>query len=67
MQRQITDKSIARFKFRVKALTRRSRGVSFQKVVADLNPLLRKWDGYFGFGQAYQLRPLDAWVRRRLR
>lgn len=67
VRRQIADKSIARFKSRVKELTRRSRGVSFQKVVADLNPLLRGWGGYFGFGQAYQLKPLDAWVRRRLR
>lgn len=67
IRRQIADKAVARFKSRVRNLTRRSRGVSLQKVVADLNPLLRGWGGYFGFGQARQLQPLDSWVRRRLR
>ncbi len=67
IRRRIADKAVARFKSRVRELTRRSRGVSLQKVVADLNPLLRGWGGYFGFGQARQLQSLDSWVRRRLR
>jgi hypothetical protein len=31
-------------------------------MIADLNPLLRGWAGYFGFSQL-----LDGWTRRRLR
>ena len=32
-----------------------------------LNPLLRGWDGYFGFSQLHELSSLDGWTRRRLR
>jgi hypothetical protein len=46
---------------------RRHRGVSLQRIVADLNPLLRGWAGYFGFSQWRELASLDGWTRRRLR
>ncbi len=36
-------------------------------MIADLNPLLRGWAGYFGFSQGRELSSLDGWVRRRLR
>jgi RNA-directed DNA polymerase len=36
-------------------------------MIADLNPLLRGWAGYFGFSQLHELASLDGWTRRRLR
>ena len=48
-------------------LTRRHRGVSLERMIADLNPLLRGWAGYFGFSQLHELSSLDGWTRRRLR
>ena len=66
-QRRIADKAVARFKDRVRELTRRHRGVSLERMIADLNPLLRGWAGYFGFTQWPELASLDGWTRRRLR
>jgi RNA-directed DNA polymerase len=66
-RRRIADKAVARFKDRVRALTGRNRGVSLQRMVADLNPLMRGWAGYFGLSQMRELPSLDGWIRRRLR
>src|SRR4051812_27642259 len=66
-RRRIADKALARFKDRVRGLTRRHRGVSLERMIADLNPLLRGWAGYFGFSQWRELASLDGWTRRRLR
>jgi len=65
--RVVAPKAIARFKNRVRDLTRRYRGVSLKTVVAGLNPLLRGWAGYFGFSEGRELESLDGWIRRRLR
>src|SRR6201987_1999069 len=66
-RRRIADKAVARFKDRVRDLTRRHRGVGLDRMIADLNPLLRGWAGYFGFSQLHELASLDGWIRRRLR
>ena len=66
-RQRIADKAVARFKDRVRDLTRRHRGVSLERMIADLNPLLRGWAGYFGFSQLHELSSLDGWTRRRLR
>ena len=57
---------VARFKDRVRDLTRRHRGVSLQRMITDLNPLLRGWAGYFGFSQLRELASLDGWTRTAL-
>jgi len=67
-RRRIAPQSIARFKSRVRGLTRRTGGSSLGQVVDELAPYLRGWRGYFGFCQTPSLlRDLDGWVRRRLR
>jgi RNA-directed DNA polymerase len=66
-RRCIAAKAVTRFKDRVRALTRRHRGVSLEKMIADLNPFVRGWAGYFGFSQWHELPSLDGWIRRRLR
>ena len=67
-RRRISGKARKRFRGRVKEITRRSRGVSLERVVAELNTFLRGWIGYFGFCQTPSvLQDLDKWIRRRLR
>jgi RNA-directed DNA polymerase len=67
LRRCVAPKAIARFKSRVRELTGRSRGVSMARVIADLNPILRGWAGYFRLSQWGELASLDGWIRRRLR
>ena len=52
VRRCVAPKAIARFKSRVRELTGRSRGVSMTRMIADLNPFLRGWAGYFGVSRA---------------
>jgi RNA-directed DNA polymerase len=67
-RRRIAPKSMDRFKDRVRAITRRTRGVSLQEMVKDLNVYLRGWYGYFRFCQTPSvLDDLDSWIRRRFR
>ena len=67
-RREIAPKSVERFKHRVRETTRRTRGVSLDRVVADLRPYLRGWAEYFGWCETpSKLADLDKWVRRRLR
>jgi RNA-directed DNA polymerase len=66
-RRKSAPKALARFKARVKTLTRRNQGRSLGHVIATLNPYLRGWVGYFGFCQTSKvLRDLDSWIRHRL-
>ena len=61
-------KAVARFKQRVRELTRRTRGVKVETMVAQLSRYLTGWRGYFGFCQTPTvLRRLEEWLRRRLR
>jgi group II intron maturase len=66
-RRCIVDKAVTRFKDRVRELTGRRRGASLEKMIADLNPFVRGWAGYFGFSKWHELPSLDGWIRRRLR
>jgi group II intron reverse transcriptase/maturase len=64
----IADQSIFRLKKKVKELTKRNRGVSFEKVISELEPVLRGWFNYFRVAKCKRLlRNLDAWIRRKLR
>ena len=67
-KRRIAPKALARFSQRVRALTRRTRGISTPAMVKQLATYLRGWGGYFGFCQTPSvLDELNGWVRRRLR
>jgi RNA-directed DNA polymerase len=67
-RRKIAPKALARFKARVKALTRRNQGRSLRHVITTLSEYLRGWIGYFGFCQTPAvLRDLDSWIRHLLR
>lgn len=67
-KRRIAPKALARFQERVRELTRRTRGISLEQMIAQLGRYLSGWRGYFGFCQTPSvLRDLDSWIRRRLR
>jgi RNA-directed DNA polymerase len=67
-QRRIAPKAVARFKQKVRDLTRRTRGIRVEKMVEDLASYLRGWGSYFGFCQTPSvLESLNSWIRRRLR
>jgi RNA-directed DNA polymerase len=67
-RRRIAPKAVLRFKQRVRELTRRTRGVSIERMAEELARYLRGWIGYFGQSQTPSvLEDLEKWVRRRLR
>jgi len=67
-RRRIAPKAIARFKKRIRELTRRTRGVSIERMAEELSRYLRGWLGYFGRCQTPSvLERLEGWLRRRLR
>lgn len=64
----IQAKKVAAFKGKVKGITRRNSPVNLEKVIADLNPVLRGFANYFRMANCKGLlRDMMAWVRRRLR
>jgi RNA-directed DNA polymerase len=67
-KRRIAPKALARFKARVRELTRRTKGVSLEQRVRELSRYLCGWRGYFSYCETPSvLRDLDSWIRRRLR
>ncbi len=67
-KRRIAPKAVARFRKRIRELTRRTRGVSFRRMIDELSIYVRGWRGYFDFCQTPSvLEDLDSWIRRRLR
>src|SRR5271166_4604016 len=65
--RHVRQKSLNKFKDRIREKTRRTRGDSLACAVKDLNPLLRGWFGYFKHAHHTTFGKLDGFVRRRLR
>lgn len=67
-KRAIARSSKAKFKKRIRQLTKRNKGSSFQRVVRELRSYLLGWRGYFRSCQTPSvLRALDSWIHRRLR
>ena len=68
-QRRVRQKSLNALKDRVRARTIRSRGDSLGRIIADINPILRGWFGYFQHAQPVLgvFRRIDQVIRRRLR
>jgi len=65
---KLSTKAEKSLHYRVKQITRRSRGVSLERVITDLNEYLKGWLGYFRLMETPStLRDLDSWIRRRLR
>ena len=67
-KRSIAPASRAKFKKRVREITKRNRGSSLSRVISELRSYLIGWRGYFGFCETPSvLRQLESWIHRRLR
>jgi group II intron reverse transcriptase/maturase len=64
----VSEKAWQRLKTRVKALTRKTRPMTFDQRIAKINEVQRGWMNYFrGTSIQGKLRDLDGWLRNRLR
>jgi RNA-directed DNA polymerase len=66
-RRWVRKKSMKALKDKIRSKTRRSRGASMSAIVSELNPMLRGWFNYFKHAYWRTYRPIDQFVRRRLR
>jgi len=65
---RIHEKSIKRFKDKVREVTNRSKGISMETRIHRLNQITTGWVNYFGLADARnRMKSLDEWIRRRLR
>jgi len=68
LNRRISEKSIKRFKAKVRETTFRTRGQRIEKIVKELRRYLLGWQAYFNVTEVRSvLKELDSWIRRRLR
>lgn len=64
----IAPETTQRAKDKIRQLTWRSRGKSFEVVIAQLNQYLLGWIGYYHLSTWRSVwRELDSWIRRKLR
>ena len=62
-----TEKSIRRFRDRVRALTRRCAPLKTEDLIKELNPTLRGWGEYYKRAHVRTLfHKLDGWIVRRI-
>lgn len=61
------QKSMDKFKDKIRHLTGRTQGQSMSEVIAELNPTLRGWFAYFQHSHWTVFEELDGWIRMRLR
>ena len=66
-RRYVRSKSLKALKERLRQRTRRTRGDPIERVIADINPTLRGWFGYFKHAHRTTFTAIDGFVRRRLR
>ena len=66
-RRRVREKSLKQLKDRIREKTRRTRGESLARIIADVNATLRGWFGYFKHAHRTTFAPLDKMIRRRLR
>jgi RNA-directed DNA polymerase len=60
-------KSLDKLKDTIRAKTKRTNGHALRCILDDVNRTLRGWFGYFKHSCRSTFRPLDGWIRMRLR
>lgn len=65
--RLIRPKSKQKLRENLRKPTKRSNGRSMDAIIAEINPRLRGWFGYFQHALPGELSSMDGWVRMRLR
>ena len=64
----VSEKSLKRFKMRIRELSRRTRGRNIRKIIGELRRYLLGWFAYYGKSEYRSLfKELDSWIRRKLR
>jgi RNA-directed DNA polymerase len=64
----ISPKSLVRAQERIRQITSRNRGVSFDQGITELNSFLSGWLTFYRFAAfRFDLQCLDEWIRRKLR
>jgi RNA-directed DNA polymerase len=66
-RKYVRKKSFDKLKDKIRAKTSRSCGVSVEKVIENLNPLLRGWYNYFKHAYKTTFPYIDGFIRRRIR
>ena len=61
------QKSLEKFKERIREKTPRLRPGGMLTIVQDINRTLKGWFGYFKHSHWTTFKPLDGWIRQRLR
>ena len=61
------QKSLSKVKDKIRLHTRRANGNSLACIITQLNPILRGWFNYFQHSHWTTFRPVDGWIRMRLR
>lgn len=65
---RIREKKVCGLKEKVRKITRRNSPVNLEKVIKDLNPVLRGFANYFKAANCKEVfKELAKWIRRRLR
>jgi group II intron reverse transcriptase/maturase len=65
---RVSPKSFAKMERRVKQITRKTRPISFDKRIEELNDYMKGWIGYYRYAfMQEKLKKVDSWIRRRLR
>jgi RNA-directed DNA polymerase len=60
-------KSLTKLRDAIRDKTRRNNGHSLLAIISDVNRTLKGWFEYFKHGHYTTFRPLDSWIRMRLR
>ena len=60
-------KSLQAVKARIRAQTKRTSGHSLDRIIAEVNKVLRGWYAYYKHSHPRTFRIIDGWVRMRLR
>ena len=60
-------KSLKKLKDTIRRKTKRNNGRSLQVIIDDVNRTTRGWFEYFKHSHKTTFKPLDSWIRRRLR
>jgi len=66
-RRWVRKKSVTAVRERIRSRTGGTRGDSLGRIIADLNPMLKGWFGYFKPAQPMTFSGREGFIRRRLR
>jgi RNA-directed DNA polymerase len=65
---KVASESVKRLKEKLRLVFRRGRGRRLDRVIKELNPVIRGWVAYFRMsGVRVSFEELDEWIRRKLR